>query len=90
MGSRRIILTILGCALLALVVAASAQARVLRLSEYKLSTSKLDQIRRHQIDRLLATHRMHTWAPIPTALTNRDLKLMGLPQPNAMSGVPLI
>ena len=86
MGSRRIVLAVLGCAMLALAVTASAQARVLRISEYKLSTAKLDQIRRHQMDRLLATHRMHTWAPIPTALTNRDLKLMGLPSKRFLLG----
>jgi hypothetical protein len=86
MGSRRIVTAVVGCALLALAVTASAQARVLRISEFKLSSQNLAQIRRHQMDRLLATHRMHTWAPIPTKLTDSDLKLMGLPPKRFLLG----
>src|SRR4051812_30118718 len=86
MGVRRILGTVLGCAVLAVVVAAPAQAHVLQVSEFKLSDAKLDQIRQHQIDRLLATHRMHTWAPIPTALTDSDLRLMGLPPKRFLLG----
>ena len=86
MGVRRILGTVLGCAVLAVVVAAPAQAHVLQVSEFKLSDAKLAQIRQHQMDRLLATHRMHTWAPIPTRLTDSDLKLMGLPPKRFLLG----
>src|SRR4029079_16131962 len=55
-----------------------AQAKVLRIAEFKLSTQKLDVLRDRMVDRVMATHKMHTWAPIPTTLTNADLKTMGL------------
>jgi hypothetical protein len=86
MGVRRVLAAALGCAVLAVVVATPAQARVLRVSEFKLSSAKLDQIWQRQMDRVLATHKTHTWAPIPTTLTDADLKTMGLPPKRFLVG----
>src|SRR4051812_8404818 len=86
MPGRRILVAVLGCALFAALAITPAQARVLQVSEFKLSDAKLAQIRQHQMDRVLATHRMHTWAPMPTTLTDSDLKLMGLPPKRFLVG----
>jgi hypothetical protein len=86
MQVRRVgVVAALSCVLLALA-GSQAQARVIRLSEFRLSDSTLAQLRSDWVDRLLATHRMHTWAPMKMTLTDRDLKLMGLPPKRFLVG----
>src|SRR3954447_2422613 len=69
----------LATAALVLVLACAAQARTVRISEYRLSDARLDTLRDHWLDQLMANHSVGTWAPMKDTLTNRDLKLMGLP-----------
>jgi hypothetical protein len=64
---------------LVLVVACAAQARTVRISEYRLSDARLDTLRDHWVDQLMANHGVGTWAPMKYTLTDRDLQLMGLP-----------
>jgi hypothetical protein len=64
---------------LVLVLACTAQARIVPISEYRLSDARLDTLRDHWVDQLLARHSVGTWAPMKFTLTNADLKLMGLP-----------
>src|SRR3954468_15716912 len=64
---------------LLLVLACSAQARIVPISEYRLSDGRLDTLRDHWVAQLLARHSVGTWAPMKFTLTNADLKLMGLP-----------
>jgi hypothetical protein len=66
-------------AALVLALACAAQARTVRISEYRLSDARLDTLRDHWVDQLMANHRVGTWAPMKYTLTDRDLKLMGLP-----------
>src|SRR6266511_5804782 len=58
---------------------ARTPAKVIRLGEYKLSAGKLDALRTDWIDQLLARHARNGWAPMRFNLTDRDLRLMGLP-----------
>src|SRR5436190_5713441 len=69
----------LATAALVLVLACSAQARTVRISEYRLSDTRLDTLRDHWVDQLMANHGVGTWAPMKFNLTDADLKLMGLP-----------
>lgn len=57
----------------------AAQARVVKISEFRLSADRLAQLRSDWVDQLLATHATGTWAPMRMELTDRDLALMGLP-----------
>jgi hypothetical protein len=62
-----------------LVLACAAQARTVRISEYRLSDARLDTLRDHWVDQLLARHSVGTWAPMKFTLTDADLRAMGLP-----------
>src|SRR5690349_963421 len=84
MSARRLLPLIISAAVLC--AAAPAPAAPVRISEFKLSPATLDKLRDHMVDRLLATHKTHTWAPIPSTLTNADLKLMGLPPKRFLLG----
>src|SRR3954463_13956128 len=69
----------LATTVLVLVVACAAQARTVQISEYRLSDARLDTLRDHWVDQLMANHGVGTWAPSMYTLTDGDLKLMGLP-----------
>jgi hypothetical protein len=69
----------LATAALSLVFACAAQARTVRISEYRLSDARLDALRDHWVAQLMANHSVGTWAPMKFTLTDRDLELMGLP-----------
>src|SRR3954447_22044746 len=64
---------------LVLVLACAAPARTPRISEYRLPDARLDTLRDHWVDQLLARHSVGTWAPMKFTLSDADLKLMGLP-----------
>jgi hypothetical protein len=63
----------------------AAQARVVSLGEYKLSASKLSQLRTDWVDQLQAKYGNHTWAPAKFDLGDKDLKLMGLPSKKVLT-----
>src|SRR5689334_21882579 len=84
MSARRLLPCLI--AAVTLFAAAPAPAAPLRIGEFKLSSGTLDKLRDRMVDRLLATHKTHTWAPIPSRLTDADLKLMGLPPKRFLVG----
>ena len=86
MGVRRVVIAALGCVILALAVTTTAQARVVRISEFKLSADRIQQLRGNWVDQILSTHKMHSWAPMKMTLNDRDLKLMGLPPKRFLVG----
>src|SRR4051812_9315124 len=68
-----------------LVSASAAQARVVSIGEYKLSSSALTQLRSDWVDQLQAKYGNHTWAPMKFDLGDRELKLMGLPSKEVLT-----
>src|SRR3954468_6526143 len=84
MSARRLLPCLIAVA--SLIAAAPAPAAPLRINEFKLSSATLAKLRGRMVDRLLATHKAHTWAPIPSKLTDADLKLMGLPPKRFLIG----
>src|SRR3954469_5643801 len=68
-----------------LVSASAAQARVVSIGEYKLSSSALTQLRSDWVDQLQAKYGNHTWAPMKFDLGDRELKLMGLPSKKVLT-----
>jgi hypothetical protein len=76
----RIASVALATALTALgVAAASASARTYTVGEYKLSSARIDSLRSDWVDQITARYPQGSWAPMRDDLSNRDLKLMGLP-----------
>src|SRR3954471_8346828 len=61
------------------VGASSAQARVIKLGEYRWSSAKLDQLRSDWVGQITSRYAAGSWAPMKFDLTDRDLRLMGLP-----------
>jgi hypothetical protein len=73
-------------ALIAFAVGASgAQARTIKLSEYNLPGAKLDQLRTDWADQITARYPAGSWAPMGFNLTDRDLRLMGLPSKRVLT-----
>src|SRR5205807_860262 len=64
--------------LLATAPAAGRTAQ-LALKEYRLPASTLTKLRADFLNQLASRYPQHSWAPLRFSLTNRDLKLMGLP-----------
>ena len=77
---RRVTLAVVAVSVVVLAAAGgAAQARTIRISEFRLPSAKLDTLRDRFVDRILARYPAHTWAPMKYTLTDRDLRLMGLP-----------
>jgi hypothetical protein len=64
---------------IALTCASAAQARVVTISEFKLSNAKMSQLRADWVKQIYAHHSLGTWAPMKFNLSDRDLRIMGLP-----------
>jgi hypothetical protein len=78
--SRRAALAVAALALVSgLATAAAAQARVINLSEFRISDARMKQLRNDWVDQIYAHYPMGSWAPMKFNLTDRDLRLMGLP-----------
>ena len=66
--------------LLASAPAAPARAPTkVRIHEYRLPAAKVATLRERWLRRLAARHPAGSWAPMRVRLTDRDLRLMGLP-----------
>jgi hypothetical protein len=63
----------------ALLAPGAAQAKTLRINEFKPSAKVMDTLRDRFVERTLATHQKGSWAKLRMELTNADLKLLGLP-----------
>jgi hypothetical protein len=59
--------------------AVTAQARTIKLREYRLSAQKISKLRTSWHNRLADRYGQQRWAPMRIELTNRDLRRMGLP-----------
>jgi hypothetical protein len=59
--------------------ASAAQASVVKVNEFTLSDAKMGQLRDSFVNQIYAHHSLGTWAPMKFTLSDRDLKLMGLP-----------
>jgi hypothetical protein len=83
MNVHRLALAVL--AVLVLGLCGAAQARTIRISEFRLPDSRLDALRNDWVDGLLARYPQGSWAPMRQELTNRDLRLMGLPSKRVLT-----
>jgi hypothetical protein len=80
---RRILIATVALATLVPVTAAPAQAAGKRktvVREYRLPAATMNVLRERWLSRLAARHRTGTWAPLRMELSDRDLRLMGLPR----------
>src|SRR4051794_4874692 len=72
--------------LIAVAVAGStAQARTIKLGEFKLSGATLDQLRSDWADQITARYPQGSWAPMKFNLSDRDLHMMGLPSKRVLT-----
>src|SRR4051794_22358913 len=62
-----------------LLPASAVQARVVKIGEYRPPATALAKLRNHWANQTISRFGVHTWAPIRFNLSNRDLRLMGLP-----------
>ena len=65
--------------------AADATSKRLTVGEFKLPAGKLDTLRDRWVERTLSKYPSGTWAPLKFELTNKDLKLMGLPSKKVLT-----
>src|ERR671937_887730 len=72
--------------LLVALAASAAQARVIKVNEFRLPSARIDQLRTDWVNQIMARYPMHTWAPMRLDLTNKDLHLMGLPSKRFLVG----
>ena len=79
MTCRRVARAVVALALLALVPTGAAEAKTYKVGEWRLPDSRMDQLRDRWVDRIEARYPQGSWAPMRYELSNRDLKLMGLP-----------
>ena len=63
----------------ALTCTGAAQASVVKINEFKLSSAKMSQLRSDWVKQIYAHHSLGTWAPMKFNLSDRDLRIMGLP-----------
>jgi hypothetical protein len=66
-------------ALVLLAGGSAAHARQVKLREYRVSQGAMTKLRTDFIDQLTARYPAGSWAPLKFKLSNRDLRLMGLP-----------
>src|SRR3954462_500920 len=86
MSLRRFAGAVTALALIAVAVAGStAQARTIKLGEFKLSGATLDQLRSDWADQITARYPQGSWAPMKFNLTDRDLHMMGLPSKRVLT-----
>jgi hypothetical protein len=64
---------------LSLIAVGSAEARTVKLREYRLPQARLDTLRSDWAGQLTSRYPTGSWAPLKFKLSNRDLALMGLP-----------
>jgi hypothetical protein len=71
---------VLALSLLALAVpGTAAEAKTYKVGEWRLPDRSMDQLRNRWANQIESRYARGTWAPMKYELSNRDLKLMGLP-----------
>jgi hypothetical protein len=81
MNARRVVTALIALAVpLGLANTAHAKkAKTYKVGEYVLPDSRIDQLRDRFADQVESRYKQGSWAPLRYEVTNRDLKLMGLP-----------
>src|SRR4051812_6387351 len=80
MTARWVARAVVALSLLALAASgATAEAKTYKLGEYRLPDARIDQLRDRWVNQIESRNAQGTWAPMKYELSNRDLKLMGLP-----------
>jgi hypothetical protein len=79
MNARRIATLTLTLAISLTAGSTAVQAKTYKVGEYKLPERNIDQLRNRWASQIESRHARGTWAPMRYELSNRDLKLMGLP-----------
>jgi hypothetical protein len=79
MGRLRFAVAASGVIALLIAWGSAAEARTIELREYRVPETKLDKLRGAFSDQLSSRYGTGTWAPLRFKLSNRDLRLMGLP-----------
>src|SRR5256714_3971687 len=86
MRLRRVARAVVALSLIAFAAGATAaQARVVKIGEYRLPSAKLDQLRTDWANQITARYPQGSWAPMGFNLTDRDLHLMGLPSKRVLT-----
>ncbi len=90
---RRLLLLLATIALVAMPITASARSTQatprVALSEFRLPAASMDQLRTDFIEQKLANHKPGTWAPMKMNLSDKHLKLMGLPSARTLKSMDL-
>ena len=79
MKFRRSVHALVLSALVLALGATAAQAKTIKIAEWKLPDARMAQLQDRWADSILANHQQGTWAPMRYELTDADLALMGLP-----------
>jgi hypothetical protein len=83
---RRAALAVAAVALVSgVATAGAAQARVVKLNELRISNARMNQLRTDWVNQIYAHNPMGSWAPMKFTLTDRDLRLMGLPSKRVLT-----
>jgi hypothetical protein len=70
--------------LLVLAVAGTAEARTYTFKEFKLPEARMDALQQRFANQIESRYSQGTWAPMRYELSNRDLRLMGLPKKSVL------
>ena len=80
MTARRVRAAVVAMSLVAFAATgATAHAKTYKVGEFKLPESRIDQLRDRWANQIESRYAAGSWAPLSYELSNRDLKLMGLP-----------
>src|SRR4051794_19796973 len=85
MSSRRVAHAVMAALIVVAVGASAAQARTVKIGEYTLPGARLDQLQSDWADQITARYPQGSWAPMGFNLTDRDLRLMGLPSKRVLT-----
>jgi hypothetical protein len=80
MGLRRVARAAVALSLFAAIaVAGTAEARTFKVREFNLPDARMAQLQTRFVNQIESRYPQGTWAPMRYDLSNRDLRLMGLP-----------
>src|SRR4051812_31345165 len=79
MAHRRVAGALVALVLVALAAAGTAEARTFKVREFKLASARIDALQTRFVNQIQARYPQGSWAPMRYELSNRDLRLMGLP-----------
>jgi hypothetical protein len=80
MGRLRLAVAASAAIVLFIAWGSAAEARTIKLREYRLPAASVAKLRGNLADQLSSRYQAGSWAPLRFELSNRDLRLMGLPK----------